>query len=108
MKEVPIKPVTPRAVALHWDRQHAPRITASGAGPTAEEILRIAEEHGVPLQSDPILVEALAQIPIGDEIPSTLYVAIAEILAFIFMLEGIDPREPTLHPADKPAAKDGS
>ena len=94
MTEAEIKPATPKAVALHWDRQHAPRITASGTGLTAEEILRIAEEHGVPLRSDPILVEALAQIPLGDEIPAALYVAIAEILAFIFMLEGIDPREP--------------
>lgn len=94
MTDAEIKPATPKAVALHWDRQHAPRITASGTGLTAEEILRIAEAHDVPLRSDPILVEALAQIPLGDEIPAALYVAIAEILAFIFMLEGIDPREP--------------
>ncbi len=81
-----------KAVALHWDGRNAPRITAAGSGLTADEIIRIAMEHGVPLQSDPILVEALAQIPIGDEIPEELYIAVAEILAFIFMLEGIDPR----------------
>ncbi|AFL72455.1 EscU/YscU/HrcU family type III secretion system export apparatus switch protein [Thiocystis violascens] len=86
----------PQAVALQWDRLNAPRITAAGKGLTAEEILRIAGEQGIPLQSDPILVEALAQIPIGDEIPRNLYIAVAEVLAFIFMLEGIDPRKPTL------------
>lgn len=82
-----------KAVALHWDRQHAPRITASGTGLTAEEILRIADEHGIPLQQDPALTEALAQIPLGEEIPPALYVTVAEVLAFVFMLAGIDPRQ---------------
>lgn len=82
-----------KAVALQWDREHAPRITATGSGLTAEEILRIADEHGVPLQQDPALTEALAQIPLGDEIPPALYVAVAEVLAFVFLLAGIDPRQ---------------
>lgn len=90
-----------KAVALSWDRQQAPRITASGSGLTAEQILKVAEEHGVPLQNDPVLVEALAQIPVGEEIPKTLYIAVAEILSFIFMLEGIDPRPQTYIPADR-------
>lgn len=81
-----------KAIALRWDRQHAPRITATGRGFTAEEILRIAEEHDIPLQANPALAEALAQIPLGDEIPPELYAAVAEVLAFVFMLAGIDPR----------------
>jgi flagellar biosynthesis protein len=81
-----------KAVALRWDRAHAPRITATGAGMTAAEILRIADEHGIPLQQDPALTEALAQIPLGEEIPPALYVAAAEVLAFVFLLAGIDPR----------------
>jgi len=88
-----------KAVALQWDRVNAPRITAVGTGATADQILKIAAEHGIPLESDPILTQALAQIPIGEEIPQSLYVAVAEVLAFVFMLEGIDPREP---PADGP------
>lgn len=95
-------PKPQKAVALSWDREHAPRITASGTGLTAEQILAIAEEHGVPLRNDPVLVEALSQIPIGDEIPRELYVAVAEVLAFVFMLEGIDPRPQTLIPAERP------
>ena len=105
MKENRSLPTTPKAVALQWDRCNAPRITAAGTGLTADEILRIAGEQGIPLRSDPILVEALAQIPIGDEIPKSLYIAVAEILAFIFMLEGFDPREPTLIPARQSTEK---
>jgi len=48
-----------------------------------------------------VLVEALAQIPLGAEIPRALYVAVAEVLAFVFMLEGIDPRVPTLIPSER-------
>lgn len=82
-----------KAVALHWDGHHAPRIIATGSGVTAESIRCVAENCGIPMRSDPVLAEALAQIPLGDEIPRSLYVAVAEILAFVFMLEGIDPRE---------------
>ncbi|EGV30521.1 type III secretion exporter [Thiorhodococcus drewsii AZ1] len=92
-----------KAVALRWDGQGAPQITATGSGTTAEQILQIAEAHDIPLQSDPALVEALAQIPIGDEIPKELYIAVAEVLAFIFMLEGIDPRQPDLRPPSQDA-----
>ncbi|OOC50639.1 MULTISPECIES: EscU/YscU/HrcU family type III secretion system export apparatus switch protein [Thioalkalivibrio] len=80
-----------KAVALEWDRRQAPRITASGSGLTAEAILRIAEEHGIPLHQDPALSEALAQVPVGSEIPEELYIAVAEILAFVFLLAGITP-----------------
>ncbi|NEV60518.1 EscU/YscU/HrcU family type III secretion system export apparatus switch protein [Thiorhodococcus minor] len=95
------QPPSAKAVALHWDGEQAPRITASGVGLTAQQILAIAEEHGVPLQQDPVLVEALAQIPVGEEIPRKLYVAVAEILAFVFALEGIDPRPQEYIPADE-------
>lgn len=84
-------PGSPRAVALEWDHRRAPRITASGTGVTAETILRTAREHGIPLHEDPALSEALAQIPLGSEIPEELYVAVAEILAFVFWLAGITP-----------------
>lgn len=100
MKETTTASPPPKAVALQWDRAGAPRVTAAGAGATAERILEIAQEYDIPLQPDPVLVDALSQIPIGDEIPRALYVAVAEILAFVFMLEGIDPRPPRLYPAE--------
>lgn len=101
MSDEPQSPSDAAAVAIRWDGESAPRVTASGTGLTAEQILKVAEEYGVPLQQDPILVQALAQIPIGDEIPRKLYVAVAEVLAFVFMLEGIDPRGQTYIPADR-------
>ncbi|WP_018935543.1 EscU/YscU/HrcU family type III secretion system export apparatus switch protein [Thioalkalivibrio sp. ALJ24] len=82
-----------RAVALEWDRHNAPRITASGAGVTAEEILRVAEAYDIPLHHDAVLTEALAQVPLGEDIPEELYVAVAEVLAFVFLLAGITPED---------------
>ncbi|WP_018993938.1 MULTISPECIES: EscU/YscU/HrcU family type III secretion system export apparatus switch protein [unclassified Thioalkalivibrio] len=89
----PRGPRRQQAVALEWDRQRAPRITASGSGVTAEQILRIAEEHGIPLHQDPGLTEALAQVPLGEEVPESLYVAVAEVLAYVFVLAGITPED---------------
>jgi len=94
-------PKTAKAVAISWDREHTPRITATGTGLTAEQIVKVAEEHDIPLHTDPVLVEALARIPLGAEIPRALYVAVAEVLAFVFMLEGIGPRPPKLVPSER-------
>jgi flagellar biosynthesis protein len=58
-----------RAVALRYEGRGAPRVTASGSGEVAERILQIAHENDVPLHADAALVEVLAQIPLGDEIP---------------------------------------
>ena len=57
------------AVALKYDGKRAPRVTAKGEGFTAQEILAIAEKHGIPLQNSPELAKVLAHIPLGDEIP---------------------------------------
>jgi len=74
------------AVALKYDGSSAPKVTASGKGLTAEKILEIAEEHNIPLQSNPELAEILAQVPLGDEIPQELYAAVAEVIAFAYYL----------------------
>lgn len=79
------------AVALKYDGQQAPKVTAKGSGFTAEQILEIAEQHGIPLQNDPDLVKILAQVPLGEEIPQNLYVAVAEIIAFAYFLSGKSP-----------------
>lgn len=86
------RPSPPRkAVALHYSGQRAPRITASGGGVLAERIVAIAREHDVPIHEDPLLTAALAQVPLGDEIPENLYVAVAEVLAFVYFLSGRVP-----------------
>ncbi len=79
------------AIALHYDGVNAPRIAAKGREELAERILSLAEEHGIPLHEDPELVAVLAQIPLGDEIPETLYLVIAEVIAFAYMLTGKRP-----------------
>ena len=79
------------AVALLYDGNNAPRITAKGQGLIAERIFAIAEEHGIPIENDPELAEILAQIPLGDEIPENLYRAIAEIIAFAYIISGKMP-----------------
>ncbi|MCW8881091.1 MAG: EscU/YscU/HrcU family type III secretion system export apparatus switch protein [Sedimenticola sp.] len=80
-----------RAVALLYDGENAPRVTAKGEGKIAEQIFAIAKEHGVPLENDPQLTAILSQIPLGDEIPEALYRAIAEVIAFAYLVSGKRP-----------------
>jgi len=82
---------TPRAVALQYDRVDAPRVTASGQGAVAERIMEVGNAHDVPLFENEELSVALAQIPLGEEIPEALYVAVAEILSFVYFLNGKTP-----------------
>lgn len=79
------------AVALRYDGQGAPRITAKGSGHVADRILALADDHGIPLQEDPELASLLAQVPLGDEIPEALYRAVAEVIAFAYLLSGKRP-----------------
>jgi flagellar biosynthesis protein len=79
------------AVALQYDGENAPRITAKGTSRLAEEILRQADLHGIPLRQDPQMATILAQIPLGDEVPENLYLAIAEIIAFAYLVSGKRP-----------------
>ena len=85
---------TDLAVALKYNGNEAPKVTAKGEGITAEQILEIAEKHGIPLQSEPELARILAQVPLGDEIPQELYVAVAEVIAFAYFLSGKTPDNP--------------
>lgn len=80
-----------QAVALTYDGKSAPFVSASGSQDLAEEIIRIAREHDVPIYENPQLVEILARLEIGDEIPELLYRTIAEIIAFVYMLKGKTP-----------------
>jgi len=78
----------PIAVALRYDGTGAPRVTAKGRAEVAERIVALAREHGVPLQDEPALAAVLARIPLGDEIPEALYRAVAEVIAFAYLLSG--------------------
>lgn len=80
----------------------APRVVAKGADVIAAKIKELAQEHNVPILEAPPLARALYKhTEIGDEIPETLYSAVAEILAYVFQLNsfkqrgGARPKEPT-------------
>ncbi|HIP52884.1 MAG TPA: flagellar protein FhlB [Chromatiales bacterium] len=79
------------AVALHYDGRNAPHVTAKGRGDVAQRIVALAREHDIPLQDDPQLAALLAQIPLGDEIPENLYRAVAEVIAFAYLISGKRP-----------------
>jgi flagellar biosynthesis protein len=88
MKKNRPPPAPEMAVALRYDGTGAPRVTAKGRGLVAEEIIRRAREHDVPLNENPELVKLLARVDLGDEIPEALYVACAQIISFAYYLKG--------------------
>lgn len=71
------------AVALTYDAPNAPRVVASGRGLVGQKIIETAQAHGVPLQKNVALAEALSTIELETEIPERLYAAVAEVLAFV-------------------------
>ena len=85
---MPELPAPKRAIALSYEEgQHAPRVTATGAGLVAERILAAAREAGVPVRSDPALTRALSALELGDEVPPALWTAVAETLAWAYRLD---------------------
>jgi flagellar biosynthesis protein len=80
-----------RAIALEYDGENAPTVTAVGEGAIAEEILRIAKEHNIPLKEDALLAELLSDLNLGEEIPPTLYRVIAEVIAYAYLVSGKVP-----------------
>jgi flagellar biosynthesis protein len=81
-------PSIPLAVALHYEKPGAPRVVAKGRGVIGEKIVAAARAHGVPIEENPALAQALADVDLGDEIPVELYRAVAEVLTFILRLSG--------------------
>lgn len=79
------------AVALRYDGDGAPRVTAKGEDRLAEQVIQAARDAGVPLYPDPQLAMVLTQIPLGEEIPENLYKAVAEVIAFAYILAGKFP-----------------
>lgn len=76
------------AVALKYDGVNAPRVTAKGFDELAAQIIAVARAHDVPLHEDPQLAFLLSQLELGDEIPEALYLVIAEVIAFAYMVSG--------------------
>lgn len=95
----------PQAVAITYDEgSAAPRIVAKGYGTLAETIIETAKRHGLYVHESPELVSVLMQLDLDRQIPPELYVAIAELLAWLYQLEGrtIDPLISDTKTARKP------
>jgi len=75
-----------QAVALRWDPllDTAPKMAAKGSGFLADEIIRLAQENGIPIREDHDLVQIFSLLDIGESIPPQVHTAIAEILAYIY------------------------
>lgn len=82
---------TSLAVALKYDGENAPTVTAKGSLEIAEQIIAIAKKHNVPLTENKELVTLLSTLELGEEIPEALYLAVAEVIAFAYMLKGKVP-----------------
>lgn len=92
MKSSQKLPKQPQAVALYYDGESTPVVSATGEYDIAEQIIAIAREHGVPLYENPQLVDVLAQLELGESIPEALYLTIAEIIAFAYYIQGKKPK----------------
>ncbi len=95
MREIPKADVvitnpTHFAVALKYEatKKNAPKVIAKGVDAVAQRIKKVAQENNIPLYEDKALARALFKTcEIGDEIPSNLYRAVAQVLAYIYKLK---------------------
>ena len=87
---MPKKKQSKKAVALLYKHGEdpAPKVTATGSGQVAERIIDAARTHGIPVKEDPDLVAVLSKLDIEAEIPPSVYIVVAELLAFIYELNG--------------------
>ncbi|DAB37714.1 MAG: type III secretion system protein [Sulfuricurvum sp. GWF2_44_89] len=77
-----------KAVAMRYDREkeNAPRVIAKGKGESAENIIKIAQLHNLPIHKDEDLVELLSKVELDREVPEKLYLAVAEVFSFIYKI----------------------
>lgn len=82
-------PDRPSAVAISYAaRDRAPIVVAKGYGDAADSIVRRARESGVYVHASPDLVKLLMNVNLDAQIPPQLYIAVAEVLAWLYRLEG--------------------
>ena len=94
---------SPLAVALAYRTgETAPRVVARGRGALAEAIIERAREAGVYVHESPELVALLAQVDLDQRIPPQLYLAVAELLAWLYRLERGEHPSPLEPPSGLP------
>ena len=93
-RKPPFPPEVPKTIAVALEEQgdnKAPKITASGRGFVAEQILQIAFANGVKVREDADLVQILGAVDVDSDIPTEAYAAVAEILAYVYRANGQVP-----------------
>jgi flagellar biosynthesis protein len=75
------------ALKYEHEKDNAPSVVAAGINEQAEKIIEIAKESDVHVYEDKQLAEQLAQLEVGKNIPIDLYVAVAEVLAFVARMD---------------------
>lgn len=79
-----------KAVALRYQEfEPAPKVIAKGQGLVAEEMIALANEHGVFVHDSPELVDLLSQLELDTYVPQTMWFIVAELLIWAKGLEGI-------------------
>jgi len=75
-----------KAAALRYDtdKESSPRVVAKGEGTSAENIIKIAKLHNLPIRKDEDLMELLSKVELDKEVPEALYKAVAEVFSFIY------------------------
>lgn len=81
------KKVQEAAALRYQSGDNAPVITALGRGLVAEKIVEKARESRVPVVSDTLLVHALTQLNLGDEIPREFYAIVAQVLIMVSRMD---------------------
>ncbi len=68
-----------------------PFVVSRGEGVIAEEILRAAREHHIPIKKDTALLDSLFRLDYMQDIPEELFYLVAEVLVFAYQTMGRDP-----------------
>lgn len=79
------------AIALGYDASQAPKVIAKGYQDYAQEIIDAAKEAGIFIYQDKQLLAMLEQLNLNESIPEQLYVLIAELISFSYVLQGKFP-----------------
>lgn len=88
----PIDPTPPsprrKAAALRYDfeKDAVPRVVAKGQGEMAERIIALAQEHGITIHEDPDLINMLTKLDVDQLIPEKLFIAVAEVMAYVYRI----------------------
>lgn len=85
--------LTPQQVAValtYGNTQGAPKVVAKGRGLIAQAIIERAKQHGIYVHESEELVGMLMQVELDQQIPPQLYLAVAELLAWLYRLENMN------------------